>query len=124
VRLTQSSRRLYDRLQNGLQVGRRAADDTEHVTRIGLVFERLYQLALARLFLLEQPRVLDGDDGLVGEGLQPINLSVPERAHLGPPDGNSANGLARADQWDDEYGVGAKASRDVAARWVLISLSL
>ena len=31
---------------------------------------------------LEQPRVLDGDDGLVGEGLQQLDLPVGERAHL------------------------------------------
>ena len=32
------------------------------------------QLARARLHLLEQPRVLDGDDGLVGEGLEQLDL--------------------------------------------------
>src|SRR5262245_42728266 len=76
VRLTQSSRRLYDRLQNGLQVGRRAADDTEHIARSGLVFERLLQLPLARLLRLEQSRVLYGDDCLVGEGLYQGELLV------------------------------------------------
>ena len=44
--------------------------------RRGLVFERLLQLALARLLRLEQPRVLDGDDGLVGEGLDQLDLLV------------------------------------------------
>src|SRR5262245_1049507 len=86
VRLTQSSRRLYDRLQNGLQVGRRAADDTEHVTRSGLVFERLYQLPFARLLRLEQPGILDGDHGLVGEGFEQFDLSISERADLGASD--------------------------------------
>jgi hypothetical protein len=33
-------------------------------------FERLLQLARARLHLLEKSRVLDSDDGLVGEGLE------------------------------------------------------
>ena len=34
----------------------------------------------------EEADVLDGDDGLVGEGLQERDLPVGERAHLGPPD--------------------------------------
>ena len=35
------------------------------------------------LHLVEQPRILDGDDGLVGEGLQQFDVLVGERA--GPP---------------------------------------
>ena len=35
----------------------------------------------ARLHLLEQPRVLDGDHGLVGERLEQIDLPVGERSH-------------------------------------------
>ena len=34
------------------------------------------QLAVARLQLGEQPHVLDGDDGLVGEGLEQLDLLV------------------------------------------------
>ena len=49
-------------------------NDVEHIAGRGLLFERLLQLALARLHLLEQPRVLDGDDGLVGEGSQQLDL--------------------------------------------------
>ena len=36
--------------------------------------ERLRQFLGARLHLLEQPRILDGDDGLVGEGLHQFDL--------------------------------------------------
>ena len=36
------------------------------------------EVAVARLHLLEQPRVLDGDDGLVGEGLDKLDLLVGE----------------------------------------------
>ena len=31
---------------------------------------------------LEQPNVLDGDDGLVGEGFEQFDLSVRERTHF------------------------------------------
>jgi len=35
----------------------------------GLVSQRLLQLTGLGLHLIEQSRILDGDDGLVGEGL-------------------------------------------------------
>ena len=38
---------------------------------------------VARLQLLEQPHVLDGDDGLVGEGLEQLDLPIGECADLG-----------------------------------------
>jgi hypothetical protein len=37
---------------------------------------------IARLHLLEKARVLDGDDGLVGEGLNQLNLLFRERRWL------------------------------------------
>ena len=43
-----------------------------------LLLQRLGQLARARLLGLEQPRVLDGDDGLVGEGLHQLDLPFAE----------------------------------------------
>ena len=44
-----------------------------------LLLERLGEVAVAGLELLEQPHVLDGDDGLVGEGLEQRDLRVGER---------------------------------------------
>ena len=40
------------------------------------------QLARPRLHLVEQPHVLDRDDGLVGEGRDELDLLVGERLHL------------------------------------------
>src|SRR5262249_17736677 len=40
------------------------------------------EIAGARLYLVEQPHVLDSDDGLVGEGLQQRDLLVGKRPHL------------------------------------------
>jgi len=56
---------LGDRVENGLHVGRRPADDLQDVRRRGLLFERF-------LGLVEQPRVLDRYDCLVGECLQQV----------------------------------------------------
>jgi hypothetical protein len=58
-----------------------------------LVSERLLKLAFARLLSLEQPRVLDGDDDLVGEYLEQFNLSINEWADSGPSDCNRADDL-------------------------------
>jgi len=54
--------RLDKGLQHRPQIERRAADDLEHVGCCSLLLERFAQLA-------QQPRVLDGDDGLRGEVL-------------------------------------------------------
>ena len=66
------------RFEHGLEVKDRTADHLQHLGRGGLLLQRFGELALARLHLLEQPRVLDGDDGLVGEGLEQLDLLVGE----------------------------------------------
>jgi putative spermidine/putrescine transport system substrate-binding protein len=43
---------------------------------------------------LKQSRVLDGDHGLVGEGLEQINLSIGERANLGAPNEDRSDCLS------------------------------
>jgi hypothetical protein len=61
------------------------------------------QLLRARLHLLEQPRVLDGDYGLLGKDFEQLGLSPGERANLCSPEGDNADGLSCAKQWDGEY---------------------
>jgi len=41
--------------------------------------------------LIEQPRVLDGDDGLGGEVLNECNLFLSERTNLSTMDSNHSN---------------------------------
>jgi hypothetical protein len=57
---------------------------------------------------------------LVGEGFEQFDLSIGERANLCASDCNRADGLARAYQWDGQYGAVAKTSGMVAALWVLL----
>ena len=64
---------LGDRLEHRLHVGRRARNDAQDLADRRLLLERL-------LRLLEQAHVLDRDDGLVGEGLQQLDLLVRETA--------------------------------------------
>ena len=62
IRLAQARGRLDQRVEHRLQIERRAADDLEHVGGGGLLLQGFAQL-------VEQPRVLDGDDRLGGEVL-------------------------------------------------------
>ena len=70
-----AGRRLDQRVQHGLQIEGRAADDLEHVCGRGLLLQQFAQL-------VEQARVLDGDDGLRGEVLDQLDLFIGERANL------------------------------------------
>ena len=64
-----------DRLEHRLHVGRRLADDAQDLGGRGLVRERF-------LGLVEQPRVLDRDHCLVGEGSQQPLFLVVEALEL------------------------------------------
>src|SRR5882724_6869373 len=83
-----------DRVEDRLHVGLRPADDAQDLARRRLLLQRLGQLSIARPQLREQPYVLDGDDRLVGEGLEQGDLLVREWRHLIPgnedmPDGDA-----------------------------------
>ena len=72
---------LDDGVEHALEVGRRRGDDAQDLGGGGLLLQRLGDLAVALLKLgvallqlREQPGVLDGDDGLVGERLQQRDL--------------------------------------------------
>ena len=72
--------RLDQCIEHGLQIESRAADDLEHIGSGGLLLQRFAQL-------VEQPRVLDGDDGLSSEVLDQLDLLIGERADLLTIDG-------------------------------------
>ena len=76
VRTAQPDGAADDRIEDGLNVRRRAADDLEDVRSRGLLFKRLFRL-------VEQAHVLDGDHGLVGEGLEQFDLMIAEWSRLG-----------------------------------------
>ena len=64
-------------------------------------------ISSSRLFLgdlLEQPRVLDGDDGLVGEGLDQLDLSLGEWLDLAAGEDDDADNGVLAQQWHAEHG--------------------
>ena len=73
---------LDDGVKDRLHVRRRAADDAEHLGRCRLMLQGLAQFCIAFLQFFEQPDVLDGDDGLVGEGFEKSDLLIGERTNL------------------------------------------
>ena len=79
---------LDDGVEDRLHVRRRAADDAEHLGRCRLMLQGLTQFRVALLQFLEQPDVLDGDDRLVGEGFEQLDLLVAERTNLLAPNHN------------------------------------
>ncbi len=89
-----------DRVEHRLDIERRAHGPTDLAQRRELL-NRLGQLARARLQLLEEADVLDGDDGLVGEGLEQLDLTIGERPRLGTRDRNDADGSALPQHRDE-----------------------
>ena len=65
----------------------------KNFTRGSLLLQRLFEF-------LEQPHVLDGDHGLVGEGFQQLDLRRGEGAHLG----------ATCDQCSNEFSLLTKGN--------------
>ena len=57
-------RRFGQRIEHRLQIERGAADDLEHVGGSSLLPQRFGQVACALPQFIEQPRILDGYDGL------------------------------------------------------------
>src|SRR5262249_23700200 len=88
----QAHRTPGDSIEHGLEVSGRAADDTQDLARRRLLLQRLGQLAVADLQLREEPDVLNGDHGLVGEGLEQRDLRVGKRSSLGAPYHNHPDG--------------------------------
>ena len=65
------------------------------------------------LNFVEQPHILDGDHGLVGEGLQQLNVMVGERARLARVTLMMPIGTSVAHQRHEQHAAEAARSRDV-----------
>ena len=83
-----------DGVEGRLRVGRRVTDDLENFRRRRLLLQRFAQVIRALTQLIEQPRILDGDNGLRGEVLDQLDLLLVERPHLLAIDRDRADQLA------------------------------
>src|SRR5262249_10021208 len=66
------------------------------------MFERFGELARARLHLVEQPHVLDGNHSLVGEGCGELKLLAGEGPRLCATDNEAPDRLVLSQQRDGE----------------------
>src|SRR5262245_6724540 len=93
IRLAQPRCRLDKRIEHGLQIEGRSADDLEHVGGGGLLLERLAQL-------VEQTGVFDGDDRLLRKIAYQLDLFLAERPHLLAVNADDADRLIFLDHRD------------------------
>ena len=66
-RVAKSRGAVGDRIENRLNLRRRAGDDLENFTGRGLLLQGFGQIAIANLNFIEQADILDGDHCLVGK---------------------------------------------------------
>jgi hypothetical protein len=74
------------------------------------------------LQLIEQPHVLDGDDRLVGEGLEQGDLPLRKEVHLGAAEDDRTDRDPLPDQGDAEHRAGAYAPRGAFGKLVRLGL--
>src|SRR5262249_1371962 len=82
----QPHRALGNHVDHRLDISWSATDTFEHLAGRGPVFKSLRQLLRPSLHLVEQPRVLDRDHRLVGEGCSELDLFLGECPYLGATD--------------------------------------
>ena len=87
-------------LEHRLELAGRTADDLQHLRRRGLLLQRFGEIVGTLAQFLEQPRVLDRDDGLGGEVLHQLDLLFGERTNLGPIDADGADRLVVLEHGD------------------------
>ncbi len=92
-------------LEHRSEICGRARDDMQDLSRCRLLFQGLGEVAVACLEFLEQPDVLNGDGGLVGEGLQKGDLPLREEADFRARKLDRPDRDALAHQWNAEHRV-------------------
>src|SRR5690242_10673645 len=115
VGVAKSAGRTGDCGEHRLQVEFGAADHPEHVADRGLIFERLLKLTRPRLYFFEQPGVLDGDNGLIGEGGDQFNLLLRKELYFASPQCDRPEWCTFAQKRNDEHCAMSKLSGDYAA---------
>src|SRR5215510_1236371 len=84
--LAETRGRLEQSIENGFEIESGSTDDLEDIGSCSLLLKRFAQFA-------QQPRILNGDDGLRGEVFDQLNLLVSERADFSAIDSNGPDYL-------------------------------
>ena len=104
-RIAELDRRSSQAVEHRVEVERRATDDLQHVGGRSLLLQRLAQVIGLGLYLVEQPRVLDGDRRLIGESLNELDLAWRKGFGLGTPEAENSDQLVFAHQGDYDDGA-------------------
>src|SRR5579872_1653315 len=109
---------LFDhRFEHHLQIAWRRIDDAEHFGRCRLLRQRL-------LGLVEQPRVVDGDHGLIGEFLQKRDLLVGEWPYFLTIDAELSDRRPILEQRDDQERADTAEIGGRARHWITRTIAL
>ncbi len=124
--VAEPGRAVEDGVEDRSVVGRRAADGAQDVAGRGLALERMAELVGAGLEGLEQAHVVDGDNGLVGEGREQRDLALVKGPHFATVDRDLADALAALHHRDEKRGPNAFEIRrgDPVRHTVAITLSV
>src|SRR5262245_5347420 len=110
-------------LKHRLQLAGRVRDDAQYLRGRRLSFQSRGQLERARLHLLKEPSIFDGDDCLSRESLKQRNLVRSKWVHLEPSQHNRADRLMGLQKWYGEYGAMTYLGRNGRALGELIDFS-
>jgi hypothetical protein len=106
------------RLKYRLQLAGRTADDFEYLRGRGLLLQGLRQIVGAQAQFVEQPRILDGNDGLRGKVLHQLNLLVGEGTNFLSIDDKGTNELVVLHHRDSDQ----RSRTAISARWAWMRL--
>src|SRR5262249_18949903 len=90
----------------------------------GLLLQRFREIRRALAQLVQQPGILDGDDGLFREIVNKLDLFVAERPHLLAVDGDRADQLILLEHRYDENGASAGRLGQGNRRWLAFDVGL
>src|SRR5262249_4287510 len=93
----------HDRLQHRVEL-QRGAQGTAHVRQGSQLVHRAREVSGSRPQFTEKPCVLDGNHGLVGKGLEQLDLDWRKWTSFSACDGDGSDRLPVTQQWRGEYG--------------------
>src|SRR5215831_3295160 len=112
VALEEPPRVTGDRVEDRLHLGRRLAHGPKDLTRSGLLVQGLDEGAVLLPELVEEPGVLDSDDGLVGKGPEESDLLVAEWPDLKAANCDGADRTVLPQQRNADEGSSPFSPRD------------
>src|SRR6516162_1981069 len=110
-------RLLQDRVKYWREISGRRIDDLQHLGGRSLSVQRF-------LLLGQQPRVLDGDDSLRGEGPKKRYLLIRKRINFGTSKHDCSDSHSLTQQWNASCRPVSKLSREGASFGKFVSLRL